>query len=79
MTKFATGPQMLSTTTKNIKMDKEKITPGSRFATGRPSTGRTHSITLRISLSAKKILHEHSNKSAFIDKLIIDSAKDKDK
>ena len=60
-------------------MDKEKITPGSRFATGRPSTGRTHTITLRISSLANKILHEHSNKSAFIDKLIIDSAKDKDK
>lgn len=60
-------------------MDKEKITPGSRFATGRPATGRTHTITLKISALANKILHEHSNKSAFIDKLIIDSAKDKEK
>ena len=58
-------------------MDKEKITPGSRFATGRPATGRTHTITLKISSLANQILHEQSNKSAFVDKLIIDSAKDK--
>ena len=60
-------------------MDKEKITPGSQFATGRPATGRTHTITLRISSLAIDILHNQTNKSAYVDQLIIDSAKDKDK
>lgn len=59
-------------------MDKEKITPGSRFASGRPATGRTHTITLKISALANDILHKQSNKSAYVDKLIIDSAKDKE-
>ena len=52
-------------------MDKEKITPGSQFATGRPATGRNKTITIRISERAAEILKDEHNKSDLIDKLII--------
>lgn len=52
-------------------MDKEKITPGSQFATGRPATGRNKTITIRISDRAAEILKDVHNKSELIDKLII--------
>ena len=51
-------------------MDKEKITPGSRFATGRPATGRNKTITIRISDRAAELLKDVHNKSELIDKLI---------
>ena len=52
-------------------MDKENITPGSQFATGRPATGRNKTITIRISDRAADILKDVHNKSELIDKLII--------
>ena len=51
-------------------MYKEKITPGTQFATGRPATGRNKTITIRISDRAAEILKDEHNKSELIDKLI---------
>ena len=67
----AHGRASLRTTTKNIKMNKEKITPGTQFATGRPATGRNKTITIRISERAAEILKDVHNKSELIDNLII--------
>ena len=44
--------------------------PGSAWGTGRPATGRTHPVTIRLSDSAYKWLTQISNKSAYIDYLI---------
>lgn len=54
--------------------DKEQQ-PGTAFGTGRPATGRTHPITIRISDEALKILAAVKNKSEFIDYLIINANK----
>lgn len=52
-------------------MEKEDIKkPGSAWGTGRPSTGRTHPVTIRISDYAYEILTQISNKSKYIDNLI---------
>lgn len=40
------------------------------FGTGRPATGRTHPITIRVSDEALKILTAIKNKSEYIDTLI---------
>lgn len=42
-----------------------------KFATGRPATGRNKTITIRISDRAAEILKGVHNKSELIDKLII--------
>ena len=42
-----------------------------KFATGRPATGRNKTITIRISDRAAEILKDVHNKSELIDKLII--------
>ena len=42
-----------------------------KFATGRPATGRNKTITIRISDRAAEILKDEHNKSELIDKLII--------
>lgn len=44
--------------------------PGTAFGTGRPSTGRTHAITIRISEKAFEYLCSVGNKSEYIDSLI---------
>ena len=59
-------------TVKRKKMNK-KILPGTAFATGRPATGRNHPVTFRISTEALAILSIVSNKSEFVDQLIINS------
>lgn len=46
--------------------------PGSDFATGRPATGRTHAITVRVSQEAADILKGAGNKSQLVDQLIKD-------
>lgn len=51
---------------------------GTAFGTGRPSTGRTHAITIRISEKAFDYLCSVGNKSAYIDTLIINDKKDDD-
>ena len=43
---------------------------GSEFASGRPATGRTHAISVRISQEAANILNTKKNKSEYIDRLI---------
>lgn len=43
---------------------------GTKFATGRPATGRTHAITVRISQEAAELLCTKKNKSEYIDALI---------
>ncbi len=43
---------------------------GSKFATGRPATGRTFAISVRISHEAVEILSTKKNKSEYIDALI---------
>lgn len=43
---------------------------GSKFATGRPATGRTYAISVRISHEAAEILSTKKNKSQYIDGLI---------
>lgn len=43
---------------------------GSKFGTGRPATGRTYAISVRISQEAVKILNKKKNKSEYIDSLI---------
>lgn len=48
---------------------------GSAFGTGRPATGRTHPITIRVSNEALKILAAVKNKSEYIDNLIINADK----
>lgn len=52
-----------------VKKDTKK--PGSGWGTGRPSTGRTHPVTIRLSDNAYKWLTQISNKSAYIDYLIM--------
>ena len=42
-----------------------------KFATGRPATGRNKTITVRISDHSAEILKDEHNKSELIDKLII--------
>lgn len=42
-----------------------------KFATGRPATGRNKTITIRITDRASEILKYVHNKSELIDKLII--------
>lgn len=44
--------------------------PGTAFGTGRPATGRTHPVTIRLSDNAYNWLTQISNKSAYIDNLI---------
>ena len=41
-----------------------------KFATGRPATGRNKTITVRISDYSAEILKDEHNKSELIDKLI---------
>lgn len=41
-----------------------------KFATGRPATGRNKTITVRISEQSAEILNDVHNKSELIDKLI---------
>lgn len=43
---------------------------GSKFASGRPATGRTVSISVRISKKAAEYLSTKKNKSAYVDELI---------
>ena len=43
---------------------------GSKFASGRPATGRTIAISVRISKQASEILSNKKNKSEYIDELI---------
>ena len=51
-----------------VKTETKK--PGSAWGTGRPSTGRTHPVTFRISDYAYELLTQISNKSKYIDNLI---------
>lgn len=52
-------------------MEKEhKKKPGSAWGTGRPSTGRTHPVTVRLSDVAYEALDKVTNKSLYIDSLI---------
>ena len=44
--------------------------PGSAWGTGRPSTGRTHPVTVRLSDVAYEALGKVTNKSLYIDFLI---------
>ena len=57
------------------RVKKERQQPGTAFGTGRPATGRTHPITIRISDEALKILAAVKNRSEFIDYLIINASK----
>ena len=41
-----------------------------KFATGRPATGRTFAVSVRITKEAADILNTKRNKSAYIDHLI---------
>lgn len=43
---------------------------GTAFATGRPSTGRSHPITIRVSEKVFDYLNSVGNKSEYIDSLI---------
>ena len=43
---------------------------GIKFASGRPATGRTVAISVRISKQAAEILSKKKNKSEYIDFLI---------
>ena len=51
-------------------MNDKQHTPGTAFGTGRPATGRTHPITIRVSDEAFEILGHVRNKSEYIDTLI---------
>ena len=44
--------------------------PGSAWGTGRPSTGRTHPVTVRLSDVAYEALGKIKNKSLYVDSLI---------
>lgn len=43
---------------------------GSTFASGRPATGRTKAVSVRLTEEAYEILKKKKNKSAYIDRLI---------
>lgn len=43
---------------------------GSKFASGRPSTGRSKAVSVRVTEQAYEILKKKKNKSAYIDRLI---------
>ena len=43
---------------------------GSKFASGRPATGRTKAVSVRLTEQAYQILKTKRNKSAYIDRLI---------
>ena len=49
--------------------DKEQQ-PGTAFGTGRPATGRTHPVTIRLSDFAYEALSKVKNKSQYLDSLI---------
>ena len=51
-------------------MNDKQHTQGTAFGTGRPATGRTHAVTIRISDEAIEILGHVRNKSEYIDTLI---------
>lgn len=51
-------------------MDKDMKKPGSAWGTGRPSTGRTHPVTVRLSDKAYEALSKVKNKSLYVDNLI---------
>lgn len=51
-------------------MEKDMKKPGSAWGTGRPSTGRTHPVTIRLSDFAIEALAKVKNKSLYIDSLI---------
>lgn len=51
-------------------MEKDMKKPGSAWGTGRPSTGRTHPVTVRLSDLAFEALGKIKNKSQYIDSLI---------
>ena len=51
-------------------MNDKQHTPGTAFGTGRPATGRTHPVTIRVSDEAFEILGNVRNKSEYIDTLI---------
>lgn len=51
-------------------MEKDMKKPGSAWGTGRPSTGRTHPVTVRLSDLAFEALGKVKNKSQYIDSLI---------
>lgn len=56
---------------KRNTMEKEEMKkPGSTWGTGRPSTGRTHPVTIRLSDYAFEALSKVKNKSLYIDSLI---------
>lgn len=44
---------------------------GTTFASGRPSTGRSKAVSVRVTEEAYEILKSKRNKSAYIDRLII--------
>lgn len=46
------------------------LVAGSSFGTGRPFTGRTHSVTVYLSQEAFEVLKSKKNKSKYIDELI---------
>ena len=43
---------------------------GSTFASGRPATGRSKAVSVRLTEQAYEILKSKKNKSAYIDRLI---------
>jgi hypothetical protein len=46
------------------------VKAGSAYATGRPATGRTFAVSVRITKEAADILNTKRNKSEYIDHLI---------
>lgn len=43
---------------------------GTAFASGRPATGRSKAVSVRLTEKAYEILKNKKNKSAYIDRLI---------
>ena len=43
---------------------------GTTFASGRPATGRSKAVSVRLTEEAYEILKKKKNKSAYIDRLI---------
>ena len=48
----------------------QKANKGNKAATGRPATGRSYALSVRVSKEAKDIVDQQENKSEFIDNLI---------
>lgn len=54
----------------DLEFAENYLVAGSDFGTGRPATGRTHAVSVRLTKEAFELLQRQRNKSEYIDRLI---------